>query len=648
MRISKILSIILISLKLFFLEEALAIDAIKEVFTCLEKKEWQECESLATTCGDVVLTKIILSQKFLDLNYKNNSFAEIIKFIQSNPHWPQVNQLKVIAEQYLDYDTKPLLIVEWFNQHKPATGSGYKFYALASSALTQDSKKIAKIIKEGWAYGTFSSIEESEYLKSFKHILLETDYVNKIETDLWLGNIENAKKYMRYVKEGYKKNFLAQIAIINKSAASEDLFHKVPKAYYTDGLLFRYLDAKKKEPPTSKDIELFRKVRPNKIRSVEWCRLQNYYAREFIDHKDFVSSYQIISLPIAAHAEGKREAEWFSGWLALSFLKKPDLALGHFHAFMKIAKKPLSLSRGQYWLARSYEAKGDQNKATQFYNQAAKYSYSFYGQLANIELKKNHIILPKNPGRSKSNDNEVVRAIKYLVTYNQPDLGLIYAKDAIEKSLKPLEIALITEIMGPNCSIYHKVELAKVACQCHTFIKNHAFPTPYMSVVQKAPIETALVYSIIRQESVFNQYAVSTAKARGLMQLIEQTACDTAKAIRHKCDIRKLTLDPDYNIKLGSNYLKEMLQQFNNSYLLAIISYNAGPRNVNKWIDLFGDPRNLKSLRQIIDWIELIPYSETRNYAQRVLENLQVYRAILSNNTNLKLKQDLISRNSQN
>ncbi len=641
MRISKILSIIFISFKLLA-SETLASEAIKEVFLCLDKKEWQDCESLAAAQGDTVLTKIVLSQKFLDYNYKNNSFEEVIKFIQSNPHWPQVNQLKIIAEKYLDYDTKPSLIVEWFKQHRPATGAGYKFYALASSALIRDTNKIAKIIKEGWAYGTFSYIEESEYLNSFKHILVGKDYVNKIDADLWLGNIENAKKYMHHVKEGYKQNFLAQIAIINKLPASNKLFHKVPKEYYTDGLLFRYLEGKKKEPPTSQDIELFRKVRPNKRRSVEWCRLQSYYAREFIDNKDFLNSYKIISLPIALHEEGKREAEWFSGWLALSFLKKPDLALGHFQEFMKMAKKPLSLSRGQYWLARSYEAQGDKNQAKQFYNQAAKYSYSFYGQLANIELKKNIIILPKHPKSGKNNNNEVVKAIKYLITYNQPNLGLIYAKEAIEKSLKPLEIALITDIISANCSTYHRVEVAKTACQFHTFIKNHAFPTPHMSLVKKSPVETALIYSIIRQESAFNQYAVSTAKARGLMQLIEQTACDTAKAISHKCEINKLTLDPAYNIKLGSNYLKEVLQQFDNSYLLAIISYNAGPRNVNKWIDLFGDPRNLKSLRQIIDWIELIPYSETRNYAQRVLENLQVYRAILSNNTNLKLKADLL------
>ncbi len=589
-----------------------------------------------------MLIKIILSQKFLDCNYKNNNFAEVIKFIDHNPNWPQVNRLKIIAEKYLDSSTNPSVIVEWFNKHPPSTGLGYKFYALASKARVKDPIKLERIIKNGWVYGSFTSCEEDQYLNDFKSILCEEDYVTKIEEYLWAGNIERAQKYLPYVHKGYQQNFIAQIAILNKSKNGEKLFYKVPAKYYTNGLLFRYLDAKKKETPTNKSITLFQKVRTDKIHSPQWCRLQSYYAREFIDQKDFLSSYKIISLPIAGHEEGKREAQWFSGWLALSFLNKTDLAISHFHQFMKVVKKPLSVSRGQYWLGRSYEAKGDLNKAKHYYNEAAQYSYSFYGQLATIELNKNRIILPKPPSFSKNSNNEVIKAIKYLLKYNQPNLGLIYAKEAIENSSNPLEIAFITDLISSNCSVFHKVEVAKTACQYHAFIKNHAFPTPYISVVKNSPVEIALVYSIIRQESVFNQYAISTAKARGLMQLIEQTACDTAKALHQKCVISKLTLDPSYNIKLGSNYLKEVLKKFDNSYLLAIISYNAGPHNASKWVDLFGDPRNFTTIRQIVDWIELIPYSETRNYVQRVLENLQVYRAILTNNTNLRLKSDLL------
>ncbi|XVN42889.1 MAG: lytic transglycosylase domain-containing protein [Candidatus Rickettsia vulgarisii] len=643
MRILLILSIIFINCKLL-ISGAIASDATQEIFTCLGRKDWQECDALVRSSRNPVLTKIITSQKFLDSNYSNNRFEDVVKFIQANPHWPQTGKLKTTAEKYLNNNTNHSVIVNWFNKHEPSTGQGYKFYALASGALTKDPKKIERIIKNGWVYGDFTTEEENKYISKFKNILSEEDHIKKVDEYLWKGDVTNAKKYMRYVNNNsYKQNFTAQIATINKSNNSESLFKQVSAKYYTQGLLYNYLSSRKKETPTNRSIELFKKVKADRLHSPEWYKLQSYYAREFIDHKDFASSYKIISLPITTHHEGIRETEWFSGWLALRFLNKPDAALYHFGEFIKVAKRPMSVSRGLYWLGRTYAAKGNKGQENQYYHKAAEYSYTFYGQLANVELKKNQIILPNNRSSSKHDgSNEVIKAIKYLIKYDKPDLGLLYAKEAMEKSTKPLEIALITEIIGDNCSTYHKVEAAKTACQQHTFIKECAYPTPHVAAAKNAPVETALVYSIIRQESVFNQHAVSSAKAMGLMQLIEKTACDTARSISHKCDVRKLTSDPLYNIKLGGQHLRELLDKFDNSYILTIISYNAGAHRAKQWVERFGDPRHIKSLQHAIDWIELIPYSETRNYVQRVLENLQVYRAILNKNNTLKLKSDLL------
>ncbi|WP_417905616.1 transglycosylase SLT domain-containing protein [Candidatus Tisiphia endosymbiont of Micropterix aruncella] len=643
MRIPTILSIVLIILNLL-ISESMALDSVKETFTCLDKKTWQDCEKMAKSSKDKALIKIIMSQRFLDPNYKKNSFEGVIKFIQNNPHWPQVDKLKEMAEQYLNYNTDQALIVNWFSGNEPITALGYKFYALASKKLIKDPQKLAKIIKNGWIYGVFTQAEESNYLSNFKNILCEEDHVKKIDEYLWTGDTCSAKKYMHYVSNGYKQNFITQIAILSKSNTSEKLFQQVSEKYYTPALLFNYLDSKKKEIPTSQSIALFKKVKQDKIHSAYWARVQSYYAREFIDQKDFVSSYKIISIPLTVYPEHVREAEWLSGWLALRFLHKPDIALSHFNKFMKVAAKPLSVSRGQYWLARTYEAKGDKEQANKFYHMASKYSHSFYGQLANIELNKRHFILPQKPTSTKHNNenSEIIRAIKHLIKYGKHDLALLYAKTAIEKSSKPSEILLITNIISTRGNTYHTVEVAKTACQHHTFIKDYAFPTPYTEVVKNTPLEPALTYSIMRQESVFNQHAVSTARAKGLMQLTDVAAYGTAKSIGCKCHIKKLTLDPKYNIMLGTNHFKEILEKFDGSYLLAIAAYNAGPNKVDRWINLFGDPRDLKDLRQIIDWIELIPYYETRNYAQRVLENLQVYRSILNKNNNLKLKQDLL------
>jgi soluble lytic murein transglycosylase len=648
MRILAIVSMVLIILKLF-LAESMALDLVKETLLCIDKKMWQDCEDIAKKSGDKALIKIVLLQKFLDVNYKKNNFENAIKFIEENPSWPRIVLLKETVEKYLSNNTNPNLIVKWFNKNPPITAQGYKFYAIASAKLEKNSQKknsqkLAKIIKNGWVYGVFNSSEEKEYLKNFKHILCEEDYVRKIDEYLWVADANNAKKYLHYVSKPYQHNFIAQMALIKKTKSSEKLFQAISEKYYSPALLFNYLDSKKTEIPTGQAIKLLKKVKGDKIHSAQWGRLQSYYAREFIDQKDFVSSYQTISIPIVLRHEDIREAQWFSGWLALRFLHKPDLALKHFNKFMQIVKTPISVSRGQYWLARTYQVKGDKEQANKFYNLAAKYPHSFYGQLASVELSRHHLILPKKPVFTEQNtgNNEIIRAISYLIKYDKHDLAVIYAKSAIANSSNPAEITLITGIISDNCNIYHKVESAKIACQQHVFIKDYAFPTPYNKIVNKAPIESALTYSIIRQESVFNQYAISKAKAMGLMQMIEATACDTAKSINRKCHINKLTADHEYNIILGSNHLKYLLEKYDGSYLLTILAYNAGAHNVQKWLELFGDPRNLKNLHAVIDWLELVPFAETRNYAQRVLENIQVYRAILNKTNNLKLKNDLL------
>ncbi|MFY9590339.1 transglycosylase SLT domain-containing protein [Rickettsia endosymbiont of Halotydeus destructor] len=622
-------------------------DKIQETFNHLDKKDWIQAEKLTKEINNPALIKIILSQQFLDSKYCNNSFKQVIKFLQDNPKWPQNNLLEVRAEGYLNHDTDKKLILEWFNKNPPLTGKGYKFYALAASKLVKDQKILSPIIKAAWIYGDFTDVEEKEYYSKWCKYLSAEDHAQRIEEHLWNSDIKAAQRSLQYVNSGYQASFKAQIAIINNPQAAKKFFSGVPEKYYTSGLLFRYLEARKKERPTSEAIALFKKVKNDHKHFAKWCRLQSYYAREFIDYKDFANSYKIITIPFAKCPETVREQEWLAGWLSLSFLNKPDQALSHFNKFIKIVKTPISISRGYYWLGRSYEAKGDKKTATGFYKKAAKYSCTFYGQIANIELKNNNIILPTKPkieiAHNKAvESNDIIKAAKLLNKYGKTNLAVIYAKASIAVTSNPAEILLITNIIkANNNNTHHTVDVAKIACQYHTCILEHAFPTPYQ--ILNSPVESHFTYSIIRQESVFNQSAVSSANAMGLMQLIKNTACDTAKSINTKCDIAKLTNDPKYNIKLGSNHLKLLLQQHDNSYLLTIISYNAGSHRTEDWIKRFGDPRKLKDMRQVINWIELIPFAETRNYVQRVFENMQVYRSIINKSNILRLKDDLHS-----
>jgi soluble lytic murein transglycosylase len=612
-----------------------------EIFNFIDQKNWTRAEELAKSTGDSALIKIVKSQKYLDSNC-DNSFEEVVNFINTNPRWPNLEKLKVKIEKYLNDTTNEEAILQWFAKNKPRTGKGHKYYARAASKLLHDNKSVQRI-KNGWIYSEFNADEERKYLTELGKFLNEEDHVKRIDEHLWSENVEEAKRSLHLVSNGYKKAFQAAIAAMDSNREKEALFERVPEQYYTSSLLYYYLKSKKKEEPTATSIILFKKVKIDEAHSREWSKLQLYYAREFIDLKDFASSYKIITIPFAHVDEDVREAEWLAGWMALRFLKKSDLALKHFQGLLAVSKKPISIARGKYWLGRTYEAKGDKQNSIKFYKDASIYPYTFYGQVAHIELKQNTIKLPHMPSlqvhhRKSIEKNDVFRAVKLLLKYGKQELAHCYAKSITEHA-KPEELVWLAELVKTIGNTYYITDFGKYATQQHIFLKDYAFPTPYK--ISNHPVEAAITYSIIRQESVFNQYAVSTAHAMGLMQLIKDTACRTAKAVKIRCDVSKLTRDPAYNIKLGTNQLSMLMKERKGSLILTFASYNAASCKVNKWLERFGDLRDFKDYRDVLDWMELIPFSETRNYVQRVLENLQVYRAILNKNNKLKLKQDL-------
>ena len=586
----------------------------------------------------------------MDQRHKENTFEKITKFLKANPYWPQSYILVLRAEELLNDTTNKDCIVEWFDKNEPVTGKGRKYYALAAVSLVKDPNRLSAIIKSGWHFGHFTKSEQKDYFSSFKNYLTELDHVKKIDNHLWEKEITAAKNSLEYVGAGYKKSFNAQIALIQKHKNARALFKRVPKQYYTSGLIYRYLHSRKTDLPSGAEVaELSRMVSINKSRADNFWKIQAYLAREFMEKKKYRDAYKVSSSHFATNASSMSEAEFLSGWLALNFLKKPDLALRHFRNFNRIVKTPISKSRGIYWLARAHEYKKDLEKSQKLYYLAAKrYPYTFYGQVSAVELNQRKIIIPDpiNMAEYSQNvnshikNNEIVRAAQIISKHGSNALSQIYIKEAVKQAKNTIDIYGVVGAIAKSNNVHHTTWAAKSAMQRHVLIKNHAFPTPYK--VLDIPVEIPLTYSIIRQESVFDQHAISNAQARGLMQLIKSTACDTAKLVGAKCRISKLTTDPAYNIKLGSNYINQMIDIYDGSYILAIASYNGGPHNVDKWLTIYGDPRKFKNHREVLNWLEQIPFYETRNYVQRVLENLQIYRLILKKDEQFRLLDDLL------
>lgn len=656
MRILSLLSIILISF--FSITNSFAkSDNTSKVFTLMKKKQWQNSYNLALKTGDSALKKIVLSQKYLDSSHSTNCFEEITKFLQENPYWPQGYLLKLRAESYINNNTNKHLLVRWFKKNPPLTAKGHKYYALAAHSVIKNSEELKNIIKVGWHNGHFSLADQKDYHKKFKSYLTQLDHVKKIDNNLWNGEITVAKNNLYLVNAGYKKSFEAQIAFLKKKKNAKSLFKKLPKTNRTPGLIYQYLIFCKQDLPSSAEIvSLVNSINKHSEYADRFWEVQSYLTREFIEKKKYRDAYKVASSAFTTSAGNKSNAEYLSGWLALRFLNKSQLALRHFREFNRVVKTPISKSRGIYWLARAHEAEKNQEQATKLYKLAAtKYAYTFYGQMALIELKQTKLLLPddidlkqyKIPANHYAQNNDAIRAAKLISKYGSNALSQTYIKSGVEQASTSSDILHVAHNIHQSNNIHHTAWMAKSALQKHVFIKNHAYPMPYK--ITETPIEKSLMYSIIRQESVFDQHAVSSAEAHGLMQLIKDTACDTAKKLSTQCHIPKLKTDASYNIKLGSNYLKHMIEDYDGSYILAIAAYNGGPHNVDKWLKTYGDPRKMKNIRAVLDWLELIPFYETRNYVQRVLENLQIYRTIIHKDKRFSLAKDLLKgKNAMN
>ena len=639
----RIFSLIIIS---FFFSLSASADYMDDAMRYADKRDWSKALVAAKAHHDPVLKKIILSRQFLDTNDKSASFEQIAAFIVANPKWPRVNQIKENAEAHLSSSTNKEVIFKYFSDDKPITPNGYKYFAMSAKGRVKDQAALHGIIKDGWIYGNFTAEEARNFLAQNKAILTSDDHLRRIDSLLWDNQRTAASNLVPMAGPKAKAYIHAYLSLLDNKPNKNSLFNALPKELQANsGILYHYLSGFKKDDVIPASVaEKVLDVQEDDLRASDWWRMQNLLAKNMMQQKKYKLAYQIVSHHNGQCPKDISEAEWLAGWIALRFLNDPKGAYDHFHTMYNSVQQSISVARGAYWQGLSAAAMKNNDLAHKWFVEAASYNFTFYGQAAMLELKKEAITLPERPKITKSDHafyqrNELARATNIMIKHGRNDQALIYAKAAIASAENVGEVALIVDAIK-NCKNRHyTTEIAKAASQKGYVITHALYPAPYKF---SALIEPALTYSIIARESVFDQYAISHANAHGLMQVLPSTACKTAKKMKAKCNTKKLTHDPAYNISLGNKYLKELIDKYNGSYVLAMAAYNAGPAPVDRWVVALGDPRKLKTTRQVIDWIESIPYWETREYIQRVMENMQVYRKVLGTSSTLGLKRDLL------
>ena len=360
-----------------------------------------------------------------------------------------------------------------------------------------------------------------------------------------------------------------------------------------------------------------------------WRMEGSRVVRELVDAGKHDAAYRAAAgLAAAATGETWAAMEFLAGWIALRNLKKPAEALAHFTRLHEKSGAAITRGRGAYWAARAVAAQGDKDAAHRWLVHAAGFPHVFYGQLAIAELGRDRLLLPADAfvpeaARESLAKEEVAQAALFFAALEDDETTHALLLDLAMAANDPARWALVADFAANGIK---RREIAVRAAR-RAAVKSvplYALGFPKLELPIDAKVEPAFALAIIRQESEFYLAAVSPAGARGLMQLMPATARQQAQKLKLKFDLAQLTADEMYNLRLGTDFLHQLVTRYGGLYPLAAAAYNAGPGNLNKWLARYGDPREGKV--DIVDWIESIPFEETRNYVQRVLENLAVYR----------------------
>ncbi|AIL65985.1 Soluble lytic murein transglycosylase precursor [Rickettsiales bacterium Ac37b] len=617
------------------------LDILAESLYLIECGKYQEAWGKAEYNKDTLISDIILWMQYK--SGQGGAFNEIQNFITKKPYWPMQNRLIQTAETAIDTNVSPNTVVNWFKKHPPTTYHGMKMLLDAQSkllgdnkVLTKQNKDIVNLVKKIWLESNLSAIQERDFLAKYSMILNNQDHIKRVNELLWKNEFAQAERLLPKLSPDYQKFFLLRIKLLKKIHIPQNsMKHLPPKLRFDPGLIYAMAHFHHHKDDIKNVVQLLSIHPSSNENKKQWWSLRSRYIRELLYVKDYHNAYKIAK---NHHHDGRCsevDAEWLAGWIALKFLNNPEQASRHFYTFYNNVKFPISLARGAYWSAIAYTKLNDKQLAQEWYKIAASYPYTFYGQLALLKLGHNTITLPKEivrnvKGTINTSNIELLNVFDLFFKLKKLELAKMFAEAAILNSKTQGEAKLIVDHIYKTQNLYLIVEITKLANREKLLFVKSSYPV--LPKLANFDLEKPIIHSIIRQESVFNKDAKSTAGALGMMQLMPSTAQKVAKNLSVKYSKVDLTANPSYNIKLGSNHLYSLLKDYKGSYILAIAAYNAGSANVDKWINTIGDPRNINKLDDLIDWMEMVPFYETRNYLQRVIENLQVYRVIMNGN----------------
>ena len=610
----------------------------KQAIEFMERSNWKDAIKVAKKAKDKSIYDFVQWRHLLTPGNRA-SFYDYKNFLERNKKSPRIERIKYLSEHKLSTnELSPQKILEIFSSNEPLSGYGRMILGESLILLGNENKGI-KLIKEGFITADLSRSDLKFFRKKYKKYLNNGDYINRADYLAWENKYWDLKRMLRYLPKDQQLLYTARQLLMSKSYGVDTAISKVPKKLKNDpGLNYDRLKWRRKRGRVDSSLEILLNIENTKsymIRPDKWWKEREIISRSLIYKKKYETAYKISSKHGLEEGPDFAAAEWMSGWIAFSFLNDPLLAKEHFKKFYENVGYPISLSRGAYWLGRTYEKLGNNEIAIKWYKESSKFLTTYYGQLSHLRISPNEKIeLEQEMSVDKKYaesfyKNKFVKIVYLLSELNKDKytkhILRFLANDNVQKGSEILAAKLATDISRFDFAI----QIAKIASYEKRFHNKYNYPiisTPNKIAGRKIP-DSAFILSIIRQESEFDTSAHSHAGAKGLMQLMPYTAKVVAKQAKIPYSKSKLTKKPEYNINLGSFYIAGLILDYEGSYPFAIAAYNAGPKRVRYWKKINKNPQ--KNQIDYVDWIELIKFKETRNYVQRVLENYNVYRYIL-------------------
>ncbi len=627
---------------------AASILAARQAFGLRQDRAWSALMRRQYEATDPVVRDLILWIRASE-GVPGMTFDEINHALLTLADWPQTDRMRLRAEEIISQSSlTPAARIAWLEASGPVSGAGQVALATALRADGQ-ADRAAEVIRNAWRTSSMDGGLQRTVLASFGQMLSQDDHRHRVDFLLWTGQRTAAEALRPQLTPDYRRLTDARLALSRRSRNVDAAIRAVPDHLQSHpGLLYERAHWRRTNDLRDTVAPLLVQIDGKDVPPAGRSRLWDERAiaiRDDLKQRNYEQAYQLAAPHGMSAGADFAEAEWLAGWIALRLNGDAARGLNHFERMSASVSSPVSLARGGYWTGRANEALGRQAEASRAYEAAAQHDYTFYGQLASersgqsgLDLGPAVEITPEVAASFAA--RPVVRAMHLLAAAGEMGLYRTFSHHLDDTLSDAAEIELLARLNQEYGQPDTAVRAGKAGLARGLVAADAAYPVLLQQLSRQPQVEKAFILAITRQESEFNPRARSPVGALGLMQFMPSTARNEARLRGMPYQKSWLTEDPAYNMTLGGLHLDTLLAQFDGSYIMTAAAYNAGPSRPRQWIRDYGDPR----AGQIdpVDWIEFVPFSETRNYIHRVLENIQVYRHRLSGEAEeIRLTEDL-------